>query len=134
MTTDAVNNRNSYSIEVINQDWIDWAIDDAKNQGPMLWYFLGGLLSGLMLISVTVMLRSNLRQRKLKNRNLLSLEQSFDEINELLNEPSIVEDKIDWNTVNEELPEAEELNAWKERNHSIYTISTNDDDDLIDLD
>ena len=134
MTTDAVNNRNSYSIEVINQDWIDWAIDDAKNQGPMLWYFLGGLLSGLMLISVTVMLRSNLRQRKLKNRNLLSLEQSFDEINELLNEPSIAEDKIDWNTVNEELPEAEELNAWKERNHSIYTISTNDDDDLIDLD
>jgi hypothetical protein len=87
-----------------------------------------------MLISVTVMLRSNLRQRKLKNRNLLSLEQSFDEINELLNEPSIVEDKIDWNTVNEKLPEAEELNAWKERNHSIYTISTNDDDDLIDLD
>ena len=134
MATDAVNNRNSYSIEVINQDWIDWAIDDAKNQGPMLWYFLGGLLSALMLISATVMLRSNLRQRKLKNRNLLSLEQSFDEINELLNEPSIVEDKIDWNSINEELPEAEELNVWKERNHSIYTISTNDDDDLIDLD
>ena len=40
ISTDAVNNRNSYSIQVTNLDWIDWAIDDAQNQGPMLWYFL----------------------------------------------------------------------------------------------
>ena len=134
MTTDAVNNRNSYLIEVINQDWIDWAIDDAKNQGPMLWYFSGGLLGGLMLISATVMLRSNLRQRKLNNKNLLSLEQSFDEINELLDQPTSVEEEIDWNSVNEELPEMDELNAWKEKNQSIYTISNDDDKDIIDLD
>ena len=40
-TTDAVNNRNSYSIEVTNQNWLDWAIDDAPESGADVMVFLG---------------------------------------------------------------------------------------------
>ena len=87
-----------------------------------------------MLICATIMMRSNLRQRKINNKNLLSLEQSFDEINELLEQSTSVEEKIDWNSINEELPEMDELNAWKDKNQSIYTISNDDDKDIIDLD
>ena len=134
ISTDAVNNRNSYSIQVINQDWIDWAIDDAQNQGPMLWYFLGSFLSILALISATIVLRGSLRKRKKKNQSLESLEESFEEITELLNSPPSNESKIDWNTVNQDIPEVEELESWKEANHTIYSITDSNDDDLIDLD
>ena len=48
------------------------------------------------------MLRGTLRQRKKKNQSLESLEQSFEEINELLNSLPLMMKKIDWNTVNQE--------------------------------
>ena len=134
ISTDAVNNRNSYSIQVTNLDWIDWAIDDAQNQGPMLWYFLAGFLGILALISTTIMLRGSLRKRKKKNQSLESLEESFEEIDELLHISPSDDNKIDWNTVNQDIPEAEELATWKEANHTIYSISDNNDDDMIDLD
>ena len=134
ISTDAINNRNSYSIQVINQDWIDWAIDDAQNQGPMLWYFLSGFFGILALISATVMLRSSLRKRKKQYQNLESLEESFEEINELLKIPPLNEDIVDWDTINEGLPESEELESWKATNHTIYSISENNDDEMIDLD
>jgi hypothetical protein len=134
ISTDAVNNRNSYSIQVTNLDWIDWAIDDAQNQGPMLWYFLAGFLGILALISTTIMLRGSLRQRKKKNQSLESLEETFEEINELLNMSPSDDNQIDWNTVNQDIPEAEELATWKEANQTIYSISDNNDDDMIDLD
>ena len=44
------------------------------------------------------------------------------------------DNQIDWNTVNQDIPEAEELATWKEANHTIYSISDNNDDDMIDLD
>ena len=48
--------------------------------------------------------------------------------------PPSNESKIDWNTVNQDIPEAEELESWKEANHTIYSITDSNDDDLIDLD
>jgi hypothetical protein len=132
-TTDAVNNRNSFSIEVINQNWIDWAIDDAQDQGPMLWYFLATLFGVLILISGTVLARRSIRKKKLSDNNLISLEESFNEINELLNSSS-TESEIDWKVVNSDLPEAEELRSWKENNRSIHSINHTDDDETIDLD
>ncbi len=133
ISTDAVNNRNTHSIEVINQDWIDWAIDDAQNQGPMLWYFLAAFLGVMALIGMSFMIRGSLRKKRREDQNLISLEASFEEINDLLDQSSEV-DSVDWNKVNEDLPEVEELMAWKEKNRSIYSISSDDDDDSIDLD
>ena len=133
-TTDSVNNRNSYSVEVINQNWIDWAIDDAQDQGPMLWYFIAVLLSALILTSLTVIARKSLRKKKLSNTNLISLEESFEEINELLKSSPSPESKIDWGVVNSDLPEAEELRSWKETTRSIHSINQDDGEDTIDLD
>ena len=133
-TTDSVNNRNSFSVEVINQNWIDWAIDDAQDQGPMLWYFLAVLLSALILISLTVIARKSLRKKKSSNTSLISLEESFEEINELLKSSPSPESKIDWSVVNSDLPEAEELRSWKETTRSIHSINQDEGEDIIDLD
>ena len=133
-TTDSVNNRNTFSVEVINQNWIDWAIDDAQDQGPMLWYFSAVLFSVLILITFTVFARKSLRKKKVNDNNLVSLEESFEEINELLNSPLSSDSKIDWGVVNSDLPEAEELKSWKETTRSIHSINHGDDEDTIDLD
>ena len=133
-TTDAVNNRNSYSIEVTNQNWLDWAIDDAQNQGPMLWYFLASFFGIFVLVCLTVIGRKSYRKKKTKEKNLISLEESFDEINELLNSSPTTESKINWEVVNSELPEAEELTKWKENTRSIHTVNHTSDEDVIDLD
>jgi len=133
-TTDAVNNRNSYSIEVTNQNWLDWAIDDAQNQGPMLWYFLASFFSIFVLVCLTVIGRKSYRKKKTKEKNLISLEESFDEINELLNSSPTTESKINWEVVNSELLEAEELTKWKENTRSIHTVYHTSDEDVIDLD
>jgi len=132
-STDAVNNRNSFSVEVINQNWIDWAIDDVQNQGPMLWYFTGIIFVTLVLVGMTSYLREKMRIKKFKNRNLVSLEDSFNEINELLKlSPSAT--KTDLETVNNKLPEKQELISWEDINQGKYSAYTNDDEDIIDLD
>jgi len=84
---------------------------------------------------MTVLLRKSFRERKEKiSASTQSIEDSLEEINELLRTSPSENNSIDWNTVNEDLPEVEELKAWKENNRSIYTISSDNDDDLIDLD
>ena len=60
--------------------------------------------------------------------------ESLEEINELLNMSPSDDNQIDWNTVNQDIPEAEELATWKEVNQTIYSISDNNDDEMIDLD
>ena len=50
---DTAKNTKSYQIEVLKQDWADWAIDDAQSSGTMLWVFSLGVVS---LISVIVVL------------------------------------------------------------------------------
>ncbi len=54
ISSDNANNEASSMISVIMQDWPDWAIDDAKNMGPMLgWFSLAGLIiATLMLLLV----------------------------------------------------------------------------------
>jgi len=46
-TMDAANNQKNSSIEVLKQDWFDWAMEDARNSGPMLWWFS---LSALLVV------------------------------------------------------------------------------------
>ena len=106
----------------------------AQDQGPMLWYFLAVLLSALILISLTVIARKSLRKKKSSNTSLISLEESFEEINELLKSSPSPESKIDWSVVNSDLPEAEELRSWKETTRSIHSINQDEGEDIIDLD
>ena len=45
ISTDYANNEASAQIEVLMQEWPEWAIDDARSMGPMLiWFSIAGLL------------------------------------------------------------------------------------------
>ena len=59
LTSDGANNENSASIEVLEQEWIDWALDDARDSGPMLWWFsLAGILLALLIVVPTMAFRN----------------------------------------------------------------------------
>ena len=61
---DQAKNTNSYQIEVLKHDWIDWAIDDAQSSGTMLWVFSAGALSLLSMIVVLTLRISRRRASK----------------------------------------------------------------------
>jgi len=52
ISTDNANNEASAEIEVLMQNWPEWAIDDARNMGPMLIWFS---IAGLMVLTSTVL-------------------------------------------------------------------------------
>ena len=58
---DQAKNTQSFQIEVLKQDWIDWAIDDAQSSGTMLWVFSAGAVS---LVSAIVVLTLRLSRRR----------------------------------------------------------------------
>ena len=60
---DQAKNTNSYQIEVLKQDWIEWAIDDAQSSGTMLWVFSAGMLSLLSAIVATTLRISSRRTK-----------------------------------------------------------------------
>ena len=63
---DAAKNEQTHSIEVLKQDWTDWALDDARGAGPMLWWLsLGGLL---VLTAIALPLSALLRRRTSRRR------------------------------------------------------------------
>tara|TARA_B100000029_G_scaffold516560_1_gene630908 strand:- start:1076 stop:5068 length:3993 start_codon:yes stop_codon:yes gene_type:complete len=68
LSSDGANNENSASIEVLEQEWIDWALDDARASGPMLWWFC---LVGLVLILLVVLPTVTMRNRRARKDRLL---------------------------------------------------------------
>ena len=115
----------------------------------MLWQFLGALGLGLLLIITPALASVSLKRRRRK-RDEKSIEDSLDELSDILANSKSSDDQLgsstagdlesieplNWDEVNEEdFPEMEELSAWKARNESIYTIADKPkDDDTIDLD
>ena len=70
LSTDSANNEMRISITVLNQVWSDWAIEDARAGGPMMWWFsLGfiGLLAAVLIPSVTLARRRSLSRGILKD-------------------------------------------------------------------
>ena len=57
ISNDHANNEARASTKVLMQDWPDWAVDDAKNMGPMLgWFSLAGLLvTAIVLVTLRSM-------------------------------------------------------------------------------
>ena len=51
-STDATKNTQTHSIEVLKQDWSDWALEDATSSGPMLWWSLAGGMATLAALGV----------------------------------------------------------------------------------
>ena len=75
------------SIEVLEQEWIDWAIEDARNSGPMLWWFS---LAAIALLSVTVLPLTVLRRRRARR---LRIEEHGPDIEEIISEIEAVADQ-----------------------------------------
>jgi hypothetical protein len=54
-STDPAKNLQTHSIHVLKQDWSEWAIEDARGSGPMLWWLLAaGIASSSALLLVTM--------------------------------------------------------------------------------
>jgi len=52
---DPAKNLQTHSIDVLKQDWSEWAIEDARDSGPMLWWLLAaGIASSSTLLLVTL--------------------------------------------------------------------------------
>ena len=84
-TVDLGGNTNATSIEVLYQEWLDWAIDDAEAGGPILYYGLGLLLALIALIGLTVFM---IGRRKEKIREVEeNLDNVMDWIDEMVDEP-----------------------------------------------
>jgi len=64
LAVDAANNQYTSSIEVMEQEWIDWAIEDARNSGPMLWWFSLAVIAALLAIAVPTTLLRRRRARR----------------------------------------------------------------------
>ena len=91
LTVDAANNQHSSSIEVMEQEWIDWAIEDARNSGPMLWWFSFAVTALLLAIAVpTTLLRRRRARRDEIEKHGPDLENIMSEIEQAA-EPAIVE-------------------------------------------
>jgi hypothetical protein len=75
------------SIEVLEQEWIDWAIEDARNSGPMLWWFS---LAAIALLSVTVLPLTVLRRRRARR---LRIEENGPDLDEIMSEIEAVADQ-----------------------------------------
>ena len=48
----------------MEQEWIDWAIEDARNSGPMLWWFSLAVIVALLAIAVPTTLLRRRRTRR----------------------------------------------------------------------
>ena len=77
LTSDGANNENSASIEVLEQEWIDWALDDARDSGPMLWWFS---LAGILLVLLIVVPAMAIRNRRSRADKALRHGPDIDEI------------------------------------------------------
>jgi subtilisin family serine protease len=61
---DQAKNSRTFQIEVLKQDWSDWAIEDARASGTMLWVFSTGAISLLSTILFLALRISRSRARE----------------------------------------------------------------------
>ena len=64
----------------MEQNWIDWALDDARSSGPMLWWFSLASIVVLLLVTVRTII---IRRRRARADRLL---QQGPDIEEILSE------------------------------------------------
>lgn len=76
ISTDSANNEASSKTTVLKQNWPEWAVDDAKNKGPMLiWLSLAGfLVSSCVLLAIRRILING------DNNEISALDSDFDPI------------------------------------------------------
>ena len=127
-TVDIGGNTNSTSIEVLYQEWIDWAIDDAEAGGPILYYGMGVLIALIAVIGLTVILVGRKRVKRQESEN--NLESALDWIDQMVEETAPSEPELP----PEPLPEEEELRAWARGEREVQDWQDRvPDDDILEL-
>lgn len=76
LTSDSANNDNSTSTEILKQDWMDWAIEDARDSGPMLWWFSLAAIAAVLLVTVPTVV---IRRRSSRAERMLEQDPNLDE-------------------------------------------------------
>ena len=127
-TVDLGGNTNATSIEVLYQEWLDWAIDDAEAGGPILYYGIGIILGLIVVIGLTVVLVGRKKAKIRESQN--TLESASDWIDEMVEETA--PPKL--NLPPEPLPEEEELRAWARGEREVQDWQDRiPDEDILDI-
>ncbi len=122
-------NLNQYGIEVQYQEWLDWAIDDAKVGGPTLYQ------GSLILCIITLILGfTGWKIRKIRRKNVEESVELDDDgkdwLENLIEESSTSDSRLP----RVPLPEEEELRAWARGERDVRSWRDNvPDEDSIDL-
>ena len=127
-TVDLGGNTNATSIEVLYQEWLDWAIDDAEAGGPVMYYGIGIILGLISVIGLTIVLVGRKKAKIRESDN--TLETAPDWIDEMVEETA----PIKQNLPTEPLPEEEELRAWARGEREVQDWQDRiPDHDIIDI-
>ena len=128
-TVDLGGNTNATSIEVLYQEWLDWAIDDAEAGGPILYYGIGAIIALISVIGLTVVLVGRKKAKIRESEN--TLETASDWIDDIVEETA--PSKLDLPP--EPLPEEEELRAWARGDRDVQDWQDRiPDEDILELD
>ena len=120
---------NQYSIEVQYQEWLDWAIDDAKVGGPTLYHGSLILCVILFLIGFSGWKIRKIRRKKVEESVELD-DDGKDWLENLIEESSTSDSRLP----RIPLPEEEELRAWARGERDVRSWRDNvPDEDSIDL-
>jgi len=127
-TIDLGGNTNATSIEVLYQEWLDWAIDDAEAGGPILYYGIALILGLFALIGLTVLLVNKNRAKRSETED--ALENSSDWLDEIVEETAPPKPE----SPPKPLPEEEELRAWARGEREVQDWRDRiPEDDLLDI-
>jgi len=128
-TVDLGGNTNATSIEVLYQEWLDWAIDDAEAGGPILYYGIGAIIALISVIGLTVVLVGRKKAKIRESEN--SLENASDWIDDIVEETAPSKPDLP----PEPLPEEEELRAWARGERDVQDWQDRiPDDDILEID
>ena len=128
-TVDLGGNTNATSIEVLYQEWLDWAIDDAEAGGPILYYGIGAIIALFSVIGLTIFLVSRKKANMRESEN--TPENTSDWIDNIVDETAPLMPDLP----PEILPEEEELRAWARGERDVQDWQDRiPDEDILELD
>ncbi len=130
-TIDLGGNTNYTSIEVEYQSWFDWAIEDAQDGGPILYWVISILSLLIVLIGLT---QRFVRGKRTGKINLELAQKQKTPSNQAYYQDKATKEKSHNGSNSTSLPEEEELRAWARGDRYVRSWEDNvENNDPIDL-
>ena len=128
-TVDLGGNTNATSIEVLYQEWLDWAIDDAEAGGPILYYGIGVIIALISVVGLTLVLVGRKKAKIRESED--TMESGSDWINDIVEEKAPSKPDLPPGP----LPEEEELRAWARGDRDVQDWQDRiPDEDILEID